>query len=417
MSQMTVGKKTSAIGRQIDRDIRAFSLKEVIQKGSKKRIQTRIGEVDRVLGGGLVGGMAVLIAGEPGIGKSTLVLQIASSVLNAYSKKNEKLPVFYIAGEESCEQIGDRAERLGSSQDDVKILEETDVDQILSWLDKNISPNALIIVDSVQTLTTQDFPSVAGSVVQVRECAFRLISFAKNRKLPLILIGHVTKEGAIAGPRVLEHMVDTVVWFEGERGQALRVLRAIKNRFGPTDEIGIFAMTEKGLKELPNPSEIFLEDIKNVPGSAVTVILEGTRPLLVEVQALVARTKLAFPKRVAVGIASRRLEILSAVLARRAGIPLWNYDCFVNVVGATQVSEPAADLAICLSIVSSFFDKPLPQGSVVVGEVGLLGEVRGVASLEKRILEGKRLGFNKPITYKEADNIRQMIKKYFSSKT
>lgn len=378
-------------------------------KGSDygRRISTKIRELDRVLGGGILSGMVALVAGEPGIGKSTLLLQLADNVGGK---------VVYVAGEESASQIANRAKRLGVKGENIEILEETDADEVISNL-SNLGNLSLIIVDSIQTLTTQDLTGTAGSIGQVRECASRLVNWAKRTGTPLFLVGHVTKEGQVAGPRVLEHMVDSVLWFEGERQEALRVLRAVKNRFGPTDEVGIFSMEEKGLIEVLNPSALFLGETKNgVPGSAVTAVMEGTRPLAVEIQALVVPTKLAFPKRLGSGVDPRRLEVIVAVLTRRVGLPLWDYDIFVNAAGGIKVSEPAADLAIALALASSFHGKPLGSGSLAVGEVGLLGEIREVTYLEKRVKEARRLGFKTPITKKEARTVGEAIKKYISSR-
>lgn len=334
---------------------------------------------------------------------TVLLLQLAEKV---------KGEVVYVSGEESASQIASRAARLGIKGDGITILPETDVDAVLDHVSDSSNPS-LLIVDSIQTVTTQDLSGTAGSVGQVRETSARLIAFAKRTKTPIFMTGHVTKVGAIAGPRVLEHMVDTVCWFEGERSQFLRLLRAVKNRFGPTDEVGIFTMEDEGLAEVINPSELFLSDDGSVPGAAKTALLEGTRPVIAEVEALVVPTRLAFPKRVGHGVSPRRLEILIAVLTRRAGLPLSDFDIFVNAVGGIKVSEPASDLAIALAISSSYFDKPLPKGMVAIGEVGLLGGIREVAAQEKRVKEARRLGFNKPLTKKEAKTLQEAIRKYF----
>ncbi len=367
------------------------------------RTSTKIGELDRVLGGGIVPGMVTLVAGEPGIGKSTLLLQLAHNIGGS---------VVYIAGEESATQIANRASRLGIVNSKIQILEETDVDSIIAILPQDAS---LVIVDSIQTLTTGDLTGIAGAVGQVRESANRLTVYAKRNGVPMFIVGHVTKEGTIAGPRVLEHMVDTVIWFEGERREQLRVIRAIKNRFGPTDEVGIFSMEESGLAEVDNPSNLFLGLAGKVSGSVVTAILEGTRPMLVEIQALVAPTKLAFPRRTSSGVDQRRLELIIAVLGRRVGIPLWDYDIYVNVAGGIKIEEPGADLAVALAIASAFRDKPLSQGAFAIGEVGLLGEIREVAQTERRIKEAKRLEFNTPITAKEVPTLAQAVSKYLAT--
>ncbi|MBI2066236.1 DNA repair protein RadA [Candidatus Woesebacteria bacterium] len=372
----------------------------LISVSSKKtsRLSTKISELDRVLGGGLVPGQVVLIAGEPGIGKSTMLLQLADKLRNA----------LYVSGEESAAQVKVRADRLGIKNKTLKFLEETDVDTIVDSFD---GPS-LVVIDSIQTMTTDDLSGLAGSVGQVRECAFRLLKRAKEGDVPLFMVGHVTKEGTVAGPAVLAHIVDTILWFEGDKSLTLRLLRAVKNRFGPTDEVGIFEMEDKGLLPLTNAEKIFLTKARaEVPGSVVSSILQGTRPLLVEIQSLIVPTKMAFPKRVAQGVDARRLEMLLAVLIRRCGLPLYEYDVFVNVAGGIKVVEPAADLAIILSIASSFFDKPVAKSVMALGEVGLLGEVREVVAEEKRVKEAKRLGFSRPVTQKEIKYVNEVVKK------
>ena len=362
------------------------------------RISTKISELDRVLGGGLVPGQVVLIAGEPGIGKSTLLLQLADKIGNT----------LYISGEESVGQIKVRADRLGLKSKTLRFLEETDVDAAVTSFDSE----KLAVVDSIQTMATQDLSGLAGSIGQVRECAFRLLRIAKEKNIPLFMVGHVTKEGTVAGPAVLAHIVDTLLWFEGDKALTLRLLRAVKNRFGPTDEVGIFEMEDKGLLPVTNIEKIFLSKGNTyVSGSVITSILQGTRPLLVEIQALVVSSKLPFPKRVAQGVDVRRLELLLAVLIRRCGLPLYEYDVFVNVAGGIKVTEPASDLAICLAIASSFFDKPLPKGSLALGEVGLLGEIREVVAQDKRVKEARRLGLVRPITQREIKYVNEAIKK------
>lgn len=368
------------------------------------RTSTKIVELDRVLGGGIVPGMVILLAGEPGIGKSTLLLQLADKLGTDRGK------VIYVAGEESSVQIANRAERLGVKNSEIQVLEESDVDSLVASIPTD---SRLVIVDSIQTLTTTDLTGVPGSVGQVRECAGRLTSWAKSNNVPIFMVGHVTKEGTIAGPRVLEHMVDTVLWFEGERREALRIVRAVKNRFGPTDEVGIFSMESGGLIEVANPSNLFIGSAGKVSGSVVTVIMEGTRPVLVEVQALVVPTRLAFAKRSSSGVDARRLEIIIAVLSRRVGIPLGDYDVFVNVAGGIKIEEPGADLAVALAIASAFYDKPVESGSFAVGEVGLLGEIREVSQTERRIKEAKRLGFSYSITGKEISYVVDAVHKYF----
>lgn len=365
------------------------------------RISTNIPELDRVLGGGLVSGQVVLLAGEPGIGKSTLLLQLADSLGN----------FIYVSGEESAQQIKIRAKRLGIKKD-VSLIEETDLENILETITQAQKPNG-VIIDSIQTMQTNDLTGLAGSVGQVRECSFRYLKYAKRNNVPIFLVGHVTKEGTVAGPAVLAHIVDTVLWFEGDKATPLRLLRAVKNRFGPTDEVGIFEMQEKGLISLINAEKIFLSKTrKQIAGSVVSSIMQGSRPILVEIESLVVPTKMAFPKKIAQGIDSRRLELLLAVLIRRCGLPLYDYDCFVNVAGGIKVMEPASDLAVCLAIASAFLDKPLMKGSIAIGEIGLSGEIREVVAQDKRVKEAKRQGFDIPITNKEVKYLNEAIKKY-----
>jgi DNA repair protein RadA/Sms len=381
---------------------KAVKLSE-IKSSATKRISTKISELDRVLGGGLVPGQAVLIAGEPGIGKSTLLTQLA-----------DKLGcVLYVCGEESATQVKVRADRLGVKKSEIEILEETDVDIVIDSIDSFAAGTLSgVVIDSIQTITTEDLSGMAGSVGQVRECAFRLLKAAKAAGIPLFLVGHVTKEGTVAGPAVLAHIVDTVLWFEGDKTLTTRVLRAVKNRFGPTDEVGVFEMVDAGLRPLDNLEKVFLErNQKQVSGSVVTSVMQGTRPILVEIQALVVPTKLAIPRRVAQGIDARRLELLLAVLTRRCGLPLYDSDVFVNVAGGFRVMEPATDLAICLSVASAYFDKPLGSKTLAVGEVGLLGEIREVVAEAKRVKEAKRLGFTTTATSKEFKYIGAAIKK------
>jgi DNA repair protein RadA/Sms len=391
------GPKTSK-----SRNIKRASVKPVslssIPSRKVSRISTKISELDRVLGGGLTPGQVVLVAGEPGIGKSTLLLQLADKLGEA----------LYVSGEESVSQIKIRADRLGVKNKKVSFLEETDVDSIVEAID---SPS-VIIVDSIQTMYTDDLSGLPGSVGQVRECASRLLREAKARNIPLFMVGHVTKEGTVAGPAVLAHIVDTVLWFEGERSLSLRLLRAVKNRFGATDEVGIFSMEDKGLIPEDDAEKIFLTKRGRaaVPGSVVSSILNGTRPMLVEIQSLVVPTKMAFPKRTAQGVDPRRLEMLLAVLIRRCGMPLYEYDVFVNVAGGITVREPASDLAICLSVASAFFDKPVSPKVIAVGEVGLLGEIREVVAETKRVKEARRLGFGFPVTQAKFKYVSQVVK-------
>lgn len=369
------------------------------------RTSTKISELDRVLGGGLVSGQAILIAGEPGIGKSTLLTQLSSNLGN----------VLYVCGEESANQVKVRSERLEIKKSKVQLLEETDVDSVIETIN-TLKDMVLqgVIVDSIQTMSTSDLSGMAGSVGQVRECAFRLIQACKSKNIPLFLVGHVTKEGTVAGPAVLAHIVDTVLWFEGDKTLTIRILRAVKNRFGPTDEVGVFQMEDKGLIPVEDAEKLFLEkSSKQVAGSIVTSVMQGTRPLLVEIQALVVPTKSPIPRRIAQGIDSRRLEMLLAVLTRRCGLPMYDQDVFINVAGGLKVIEPATDLAICLSVASAYFDKAIFGKTIAVGEVGLLGEIREVVAQDKRIKEAKRMGFTVAISSKETPYVNQAIKELF----
>ena len=361
-------------------------LRDVAADGFE-RVSLAMGEFDRVLGGGLVPGSLVLIGGDPGIGKSTLLLQASALAAAGY-------PVLYVSGEESAQQIKLRAERLGLTGDDLYLLTETNVDAILGHIEK-LNPR-LVVVDSIQTVYLDELSSAAGSVSQVRESAARLMQAAKGHGIPVFLIGHVTKAGAIAGPRVLEHIVDTVLYLEGDRFHAYRLLRCVKNRFGAANEVGVFEMRDVGMTEVANPSEAFLaERLLNAAGSAIAVTLEGTRPLLVEIQALSSTTSFGNPRRTANGIDFNRLLLLTAVLSKRVGIRLSDQDVFVNVVGGLRVGEPAADLAVACAIVSSFRDVPVAGDLAIIGEVGLSGELRAVSQLETRLKEAAKLGFSR----------------------
>ncbi len=362
-------------------------LRDVVANGFE-RVSLAMGEFDRVLGGGLVPGSLVLIGGDPGIGKSTLLLQASAALAGAGG------PVLYVSGEESAQQIKLRAERLGLTGDGLYLLTETNVDAILGHIEK-LDPR-LAVVDSIQTVYLDELSSAAGSVSQVRESAARLMQAAKGRGIPVFLIGHVTKAGAIAGPRVLEHIVDTVLYLEGDRFHAYRLLRCVKNRFGASNEVGVFEMRDVGMTEVANPSEAFLaERLLNAAGSAIAVTLEGTRPLLVEIQALSSTTSFGNPRRTANGIDFNRLLLLTAVLSKRVGVRLSDQDVFVNVVGGLRVGEPAADLAVACAIVSSFRDVPVAGDLAIIGEVGLSGELRAVSQLETRLKEATKLGFNR----------------------
>ncbi|MEK9152300.1 MAG: DNA repair protein RadA, partial [Patescibacteria group bacterium] len=341
-----------------------------------RRLTTGIGELDRVLGGGLVPGSVTLLGGEPGIGKSTLAMMMASSM-----GKSGK-PILYVSGEESAAQIKMRAVRLGVAAESLRFLGETDVDHVVATLEHE--KPALAIVDSIQTLIASDIPAEAGAVSQVRGAAARLIAHAKERNTPLVLIGHVTKDGHLAGPKTLEHLVDTVLSFEGEPTHQLRVLRSLKNRFGSTDETGIFAMSDAGLEEIRNPSAYLLDERRSgISGSVVSCVIDGSRPMLVEIQALVQKTSFGYPVRRATGFDTARLEMLIAVLGRRAGIDLGQHDVYVNVVGGLKVREPAADLAVVVGLASAFRNAALPDRMAVWGEVGLGGEIRSVAAADK----------------------------------
>ncbi len=360
-----------------------------VQAEDFPRLPTLIGEFDRVLGGGLVEGGVVLIGGDPGIGKSTLLLQAAARL-------SEQTAVLYVTGEESAQQIALRARRLGVNASKVRLFSEIELEKIQATL-ASTRPK-IAIIDSIQTLYSGALTSAPGSVAQVRECAAQLTRFAKQSGTTIIFVGHVTKEGALAGPRVLEHMVDTVLYFEGETHTSFRLIRAFKNRFGAVNEIGVFAMTEKGLREVTNPSALFLsQHHAGVAGSCVMVTQEGTRPLLVELQALVDEAHGMSPKRLTVGLELNRLAMLLAVLHRHAGIACFDQDVFLNAVGGVRIAEPGADLAVTLAVVSSLRNRPLPDKHVVFGEVGLAGEVRPVQRGQERLKEAAKLGFTHAI--------------------
>jgi DNA repair protein RadA/Sms len=357
-----------------------------VQTAAVERIPVTSTELGRVLGGGIVPGSVTLIGGDPGVGKSTLLTQLADQVARQHGS------VLYVSGEESLPQVVLRAKRLGLAATDLLLLSETDVEAIASSIREERA--VLAIVDSIQSVQAIDADGAPGSVTQLRECAQRLIQLAKSSGTAVVLVGHVTKEGAIAGPRLLEHMVDTVLYLEGDRFHSYRVLRGVKNRFGPTNDIGVFEMRGEGLVDVANASSVFLsERAEAAPGSIVTVALEGTRPLLVEVQALASKSSLAVPRRTANGFDPNRLHLLTAVLARRLGVTLYDHDVYLNVVGGLRIEEPAADLAAALAIVSSARDRALPADLVAFGEVGLLAELRSVPRLETRLREAAKLGF------------------------
>jgi len=359
-----------------------------IELGQDYRLSTNIAEFDRVLGGGLVPGSLILIGGDPGIGKSTLMLQ----VLHGLSAKGHK--VLYVSGEESIQQLRIRSKRLSMVSSNLLVVSEVDIESILSIL-ASTQPDVLVI-DSIQTMFNPELTSAPGSVSQVRESAVRLMLMAKKTGTPTFLVGHVTKEGAIAGPKLLEHMVDTVLYFEGDRNHMFRILRAVKNRFGSTNEIGVFEMNENGLNEVANPSAVFLsERSANTPGSVVTASMEGTRPILVELQALANSTNFGNPRRTILGIDQNRVALLVAVMENKLGMHLMGHDIFMNVVGGVKIDEPAIDMGIVSAVASSFLDRPVQDATVVLGEVGLTGEVRAISHVETRVAEARKMGFTK----------------------
>ena len=350
------------------------------------RMSTGIKELDRVLGGGIVAGSLVLVGGDPGIGKSTLLLQMCKNL--SHMDKN----VLYISGEESLKQIKMRAERIGTFTDKLLLLCETNLDIIEETMKKTMPD--VVIIDSIQTMYREDVGSAPGSVSQVRESTAVLMQLAKGLGISIFIVGHVTKEGVVAGPRMLEHMVDTVLYFEGDKNASYRLLRGVKNRFGSTNEIGVFEMQEQGLVEVENPSEFMLSGKpENASGSVVACAMEGTRPMLMEIQALICRSNFGMPRRTAAGLDYNRVNLLMAVLEKRMGLPLSNYDAYVNIAGGIRMNEPAADLGIVMAIASSYKNKPIAEDTIVFGEVGLSGEVRAVTMPEQRVAEAKKLGF------------------------
>ncbi|MEQ8604561.1 MAG: DNA repair protein RadA [Marivibrio sp.] len=385
-------KGTSAAARR-GKAVEFVALDGVNQRAP--RLKTGMAEVDRVLGGGLVDGSAVLIGGDPGIGKSTLLLQVTAAL-------SRQARVAYVSGEEAIDQVRMRADRLGVKDAAVELAAATSVPDILAAIDRPDGPK-VVVIDSIQTMYVDLLDSAPGTVSQVRAAAQELIRVAKRRGVAMLLVGHVTKEGAIAGPRVLEHMVDTVLYFEGERGHPFRILRGVKNRFGPTDEIGVFDMTEQGLQEVKNPSALFLADRQeDVAGAAVFAGIEGSRPMLVEIQALVAPSAYGTPRRAVVGWDSNRLAMLLAVLESRAGLDLAGRDVYLNVAGGLRISEPAADLAVAAAIASALTGEPVPGETVVFGEIGLSGEVRTVGRSDARLKEAAKLGFKRAIAPRRA---------------
>ncbi len=419
--------------RQKDRDSYPVSISD-IDITDEERLDTGIDELNRVLGGGIVPGSLILIGGDPGIGKSTIMLQMLNGIFGTEDRsqrtevRNQKIEIrqqttdnrqqamdegkqttdygqrttdnkktaLYVSGEESLKQIKLRARRLNIDEFRIVVLSETCVENVLEHLKK--LNNAILIIDSIQTVYTEDISSAPGSVGQVRESAYKLMLFAKKSHIPTFIVGHVTKEGAIAGPRVLEHIVDTVLYFEGDRGHSYRILRTVKNRFGSTNEIGVFEMTDRGLREITNPSELFLsERPEKVSGTTVVSTIEGTRPIMVEAQALVSQTTFGIPRRTSIGVDINRVNLLIAVLEKISGLHLGSMDVFLNVVGGLKITEPAFDLGILLTIASSFREIPIKENLFVFGEVGLSGEIRAISQAEARIQEGAKIGFKEAI--------------------
>ncbi|WP_024615892.1 DNA repair protein RadA [Clostridium sp. Ade.TY] len=392
-----------------------------IKSGEKERYDTGINELNRVLGGGLVKGSLTLISGDPGIGKSTLLLQTANNIAKKHGK------VLYVSGEESEEQIKIRGDRLGVTCDDLYIVSETNLDTIEVYIDE-LEPK-FVIIDSIQTIYKEGVTSAPGSVSQVKECSNQMMRIGKKKNIPLFIVAHVTKQGELAGPRVLEHMVDTVLYFEGERTEEFRILRTMKNRFGTTSEIGVFEMRQEGLVEVYDPSSMFLEDTTfNQEGSVVIGIMEGTRPILVEIQALVTETKAVMPRRTAVGIDNQRLSLILAVLEKKLRIPFYNHDVYVNVVGGLSLDGTTSDLGVAIALISSMRGKGIKLPKVlVVGEVGLTGEIRPITSIDRLVNEAEKMGFentiipsrnkdkvnNKTINIICVSNIREAISKIF----
>lgn len=376
-------------GRGAARATRAPVPLDQVPNDAEQRLPTGLREFDRVLGGGVVRGSLVLLGGDPGIGKSSLLMQ-ASNAMRALG------PVLYVSGEESAAQVKLRARRFGIGGEGMLLLAETDLGSVIEAI-RSVRP-VFVVIDSIQTMTSEDVASSAGGVSQLRECTARLLDVAKGEDVPIFLVGHVTKEGAVAGPRVLEHIVDAVLYLEGERFHAFRILRATKNRFGSTDEVGVFEMAEDGLREVANPSEVFLEErTKGVAGSVVVPTVEGTRPLLVEVQALVSPTAFGLPRRTANGADLQRLVLLLAVLSKRAGVSLGQHDVYVNLIGGLKIREPAVDLGLSVAVASAVRDRAVDPRTVYVGELGLGGEVRRVQRLGARLREAERLGFARAV--------------------
>lgn len=407
-------EESSVVSRQsLVRSTKGKALKprsvDQIKIETISRTSTGMSEFDRVLGGGILSGAVMLLSGDPGIGKSTLLLHVG-----LHLAEQGKM-VLYISGEESAEQIKMRVDRLaGGKQNGSKnfyLLAETHVEDIIATIEA-VKPS-LFIIDSVQTMEVGQLTGMAGSVGQIRESTAGFVRIAKEGHIPTFIVGHVTKEGTIAGPQVLSHMVDTVLFLEGERYQSLRILRGLKNRFGPVDEVGIFEMTQSGFSEIADPNKLFLSDGKKMPGKAVVLTLEGTRPLLCEIQALVVPTKLSFPKRVVSGLDSRRVELMIAVLQKTLRLPLDRFDIFLSTTAGLKIFEPGLDLGVCLAIVSSFKNKPIKSGIAAVSEVSLLGELRGASQMPRRIKEGTRLGFKDIVSPPKFVYLTDVVRKVF----
>ena len=396
--------KTSKEGKRIGKKVEVVELSAVSSQ-PPKRLTSNISEFDRVLGGGFVAGQVILLSGEPGIGKSTILTEIARNL------KEKK--VLYVCGEENIEQIKVRTQRMNYKSNNLLLLPETNLESILDAME-NTKDLSLVIVDSIQTLYSEQLSGFAGSLVQIKGCTQVLTDTAKRTKIPLVLVGHVTKQGVVAGPKVLEHVVDTVLYLEGDNQHMFRLLRTSKNRFGPVSEIGIFEMNEKGMTAVENPSELFLSQmLSKTTGSCVTVVMEGFRPLLFEVQALTVKTDFGYPKRTATGFNANRLQVLIALMEKRLRLNLKSYDVYLNVAGGFKISEYAADLAVCMAIASSVKDSPVKEKTVVFGECGLSGEIRRVSHQEKRITEAKKLGYTNVISPENVKSLFDAMGKLF----
>lgn len=392
--------KTGAVAkRRTASYARPVAVDEISTK-DEERFDTGFGELNRVLGGGIVKGSLVLLGGDPGIGKSTILMQICKNLSN--------LNILYVSGEESLRQLKLRANRIGVSSPTIQIMTETDVEIVVEEI-RSLKPD-LVMIDSIQTMTIRELSSSAGSITQVRESTNLIMRTAKDFDIPTLVVGHVNKEGSIAGPKVLEHIVDTVLYFEGDKQMSCRILRAVKNRFGSTNEIGVFEMTDKGLQEVENPSQMMLEGRpKNVSGTCVTCSLEGTRPILTEIQGLATQSGYGNARRMSTGFDYNRLSMLLAVLEKRAGYYFNNMDAYVNIVGGLRIDEPAVDLAICMALISSLKDTPIKEDAVAFGEIGLAGEIRSVSQAQQRVNEAVRLGFNRIVLpYHNSKNIDSM---------